>query len=89
MRDLNRSTALMLRIGIVAGMVLMVAGLTLYMADGTETLLYVGLLVLIISPFLGVIVSFAVLLREGDRMWAAVAAVLVVVTAIGILISLE
>ncbi len=87
--DLNRSTANMLRVGIVAGVVLMIAGLALYMADGSDWLLYIGVLVLIISPFLGVIVSFAVLVIDRDLRWAGVAAVLFVVTAIGILISLR
>lgn len=87
--DLNRSTANMLRVGIVAGVILMIAGLALYMADGSDWLLYIGVLVLIISPFLGVIVSFAVLVIDRDLRWAGVAAVLFVVTAIGILISLR
>ena len=57
--------------------------------DGADTLIYIGLLVLIVSPFLGVIASFVVLVIERDWRWAAVAAVLFVVTAIGIVISLE
>lgn len=87
--DLNRSTATILRVGIVIGMILMLAGLCLYFMDGTDTLIYIGLLVLIVSPFLGVIASFVVLVIERDWRWAAVAAVLFVVTAIGIVISLE
>ena len=70
-------------------MVLMLAGLCLYFMDGTDTLIYIGLLVLIVSPFLGVIASFVVLVIERDWRWAAVAAILFVVTAIGIVISLE
>lgn len=87
--DLNRSTAFMLRTGISVGIILMVIGLALYLMDITETVLYIGVLVLIISPFLGVLVSFAVLVIDRDWRWAAVATVLVVVTAIGILVSLE
>lgn len=87
--DLNRSTATTLRVGIVIGMILMLVGLCLYFMDGTDTLIYIGLLVLIVSPFLGVIASFVVLVIERDWRWAAVAAVLFVVTAIGIVISLE
>lgn len=87
--DLNRSTATTLRVGIVIGMILMLAGLCLYFMDGTDALIYIGLLVLIVSPFLGVIASFVVLVIERDWRWAAVAAVLFVVTAIGIVISLE
>ena len=81
--DLNRSTATTLRVGIVIGMILMLAGLCLYFMDGTDTLIYIGLLVLIVSPFLGVIASFVVLVIEKDWGWAAVAAVLFIVTAIG------
>lgn len=87
--DLNRTTALTLRVGIVIGMVLMLGGLCWYIADGTDALIYIGLLVMIVSPFLGVVASFAVLILERDWRWAAVAAVLFVVTAIGIVISIE
>lgn len=87
--DLNRLTALTLRVGVVIGMVLMLAGLCLYLSDGTDTLIYIGLLVMIVSPFLGVIASFVVLILEKDWRWASVAAVLFIVTAIGILVSIE
>ena len=87
--DLNKSTAMTLRVGIVAGMILLVAGLVLDAVDGSEWLLYLGILVLIVSPFLGVVVSFAVLVVEKDWKWAGIAAVLFVVTAIGIVISLN
>ncbi len=87
--NLNRSTALALRVGIIAGVILMIAGLMVDVTGGGEWLLYLGILVLIVSPFLGVIVSFTVLLLEKDWMWAGVAAVLFVVTAIGIIISLN
>ncbi len=87
--ELNKATALTLRTGIVLGMALMLLGLCLYAVDGSETLLYAGLLVLIVSPFLGVVVSFAVLIAERDWRWAGVAALLVLVTAIGIVLSLE
>ena len=48
--ELNKATALTLRAGIVLGMALMLLGLCLYAVDGSETLLYAGLLVLIVSP---------------------------------------
>lgn len=86
--SLNRSTALTLRAGIVLGMVLMVAGLAVDFAGMGETVLYAGILVLILSPFAGVIVSFACLLRERDMFWAMVAGILLVITVIGIVISL-
>lgn len=86
--NLNRSTAMTLRAGIVLGMVLMVIGLLIESTGGDDTLLYTGMLVLIISPFLGVIVSFVSLLSEKDWIWAIVAGILIAITTTGILMSL-
>lgn len=87
--DLNRATAMTLRAGIVAGVILMVIGLIQYGLSGEETVLYYGVLLLIISPFIGVLVTFGVLVIDRDWKWVTVAAVLVVVTVIGIIISIE
>ena len=86
--NLNRSTAMTLRAGIVLGMVLMVIGLLVESTGGDDTILYAGMLVLIISPFLGVIVSFVSLLSEKDWIWAIVAGILIAITTTGILMSL-
>ena len=86
--NLNRSTALTLRAGIVLGMALMVIGLLVESTGGDDTILHTGMLVLIISPFLGVIVSFVSLLSEKDWVWAIVAGILIAITATGILMSL-
>lgn len=86
--NLNRSTALTLRAGIVIGMVLMIIGLIMDATGGGDGILYIGILVLIISPFLGAIVSFISLLSERDWLWAAVAGVLILITTAGIVISL-
>ena len=77
-----------LRAGIVLGMILMVIGLLVESTGGDDTILYAGMLVLIISPFLGVIVSFVSLLSEKDWIWAIVAGILIVITTTGILMSL-
>ena len=77
-----------LRAGIVLGMVLMIIGLLVESTGGDDTILYAGMLVLIISPFLGVIVSFVSLLSEKDWIWAIVAGILIVITTTGILMSL-
>ena len=86
--NLNKSTALTLRIGIVAGMVLMSIGLMIGMTGGSNILLYLGVLVLILSPFIGVIVTFISLVIERDWRWVLVAAVLISITTVGILINL-
>ena len=86
--NLNRSTALMLRVGIVVGMILIVVGLCLDMTGGGGTLLFCGMLVLILSPFLSIIVSLAALISERDWHWVAVAVVLLAITIVGILIAM-
>lgn len=86
--NLNKSTALMLRVGIVIGMILLVVGLAMDMAGMGDALLYAGMLVLIISPFLGIIVSLAALVSERDYRWAAVAVVLLAITAVGVFLSM-
>lgn len=88
MLELNRSTAMMLRIGIYAGLVISIVGLALSMMDGGDDILYAGIFVLIISPFLGLIVSLISLVLEKDWRWAAVAAVLVTITVIGAIFSI-
>lgn len=85
---LNRATALTLRLGIVAGLVLIVIGLVLEAGGSGDGLLRIGILVLIASPFLGVVVTFLSLLKERDWTWALVAAVLLAVTVSGVLLSL-
>ncbi len=85
---LNRSTALMLRAGIVVSIVIMAIGLAVQMTGGDDTILYIGVLILIVSPFLGIIVSLCALLYERDYRWAAVAVVLLAITTGGILFAM-
>lgn len=85
--NLNKSTALVLRAGIALGVVLMAAGLCVTSAGGDDDVLYAGILVLILSPFAGVVTSFVCLLKERDTFWAAVAGILLIVTVTGILTS--
>lgn len=81
--DMNKATALTLRLGVVAGLILVVAGLL-----SGETVLWAGILVLILSPFLGVIVTFLFLLKERDKFWTMVAGLLLIITATGALLSM-
>ncbi len=85
---LNKATAMTLRAGIVLGMVLMMAGLVIDFAGMGDSVLYAGMLVLILSPFAGIVVSFLCLIRERDMFWAMVAGVLLIITVVGIVISL-
>ncbi len=86
--NLNRSTALTLRAGIVIGMILMIVGLVISMTGGSDSILYIGILVLIISPFLGIVTSLVCLIMERDAYWTMIAALLLVITAVGALTSI-
>ena len=84
----NRSTALTLRVGVVIGIALMAAGLAVSMSGHGETVLYAGILVLILSPFAGVIATFASLVSLKDWFWATVAAALLCITAAGAAVAM-
>lgn len=86
--DMNRSTAVMLRAGIYTGLAISLVGLVLSMLDKGDGVLWLGILVLILSPFLGVIVTTVSLVIQKDWRWAAVAVVLICITATGALLSI-
>ena len=86
--NLNRSTAAALRIGIIIGMALTAAGLAASTAGYGDSLLGAGILVLILSPLAGVVVSFAALVSEKDLFWAAIAGILLAITAAGMAIAM-
>lgn len=88
MMDLNKSTAAMLRIGIYAGLAVIIIGLISSMVGGSDDILYAGVLILIVSPFLGIVVSFAALIIERDWKWAVVAAILLAITIAGAALSI-
>mgnify|MGYP000966051734 FL=1 len=52
-----------------------------------EAVLWLGILVLVVSPILGVAVSMLSLFRERDLKWAGVALLLIIMTAVATVIS--
>ncbi len=86
--NVNRATALTIRAGVVIGVVLMALGLAVSMLGGTDTVLYYGVLVLIVSPFAGVLATLVCLVTERDTFWISVAVVLLAVVVAGMLLSL-
>ena len=53
----------------------------------TDLLLLAGIVVLIFAPVMGVLVSTKCLIQEKDRTWLKVAVLLIIILAIGMLIS--
>ncbi len=86
--DMNRSTSLMLRAGIYVGLAVSLVGLIMSMSDMGDRVLWLGMLILILSPFLGIVVTMVSLVIQKDWRWAAVAAVLICITATGALLSI-
>lgn len=86
--SLNRLTALVLRAGIVLGLILITIGLAVTMTGGEDSILHAGVLVLIASPFAGVIATFLCLVKEKDWFWVLVAGILLMITCAGVVLSL-
>ena len=85
---LNKLTALILRAGILLGLALIIIGLAVTMTGGEDSILYAGVLVLIASPFAGVIATFLCLVKEKDWFWVLVAGILLIITCAGVVLSL-
>lgn len=86
--NLEHTTAMTLKVGVVAGLALIIAGLCMSFLGHGDGVLYAGMLLLIVSPFLGIIASAACLAIQRDWYWASVATVLLVITTIGMLLNL-
>ncbi|MBR2348399.1 MAG: hypothetical protein IKA66_04675 [Candidatus Methanomethylophilaceae archaeon] len=84
---MNRMTALTLRIGMTLGIAVMIIGLVLDAISMGQDVLFAGVLILIASPFLGVIVTTVALISSGDRKWSLVAIILIAIISIGIILS--
>lgn len=86
--SLEHSTALTLRIGVVSGLVLTVIGLIIQYIGMGDGVIYAGILILIASPFLGVVTTTVCLFLEKDVYWGIIGAILLVITGSGILMNM-
>jgi Protein of unknown function (DUF1634). len=84
--NMPNATSNVLKISLIISLILMTAGLLLQ--ETTDVLLWLGLLVLICSPLLGIITTQIFLIKEKDWLWAKIAIILIVVIAIGLTVSL-
>jgi uncharacterized membrane protein len=84
---MNDLTFHALRYCLFAGIALIAAGLVLSEHEYGDSIMWIGLLILIASPFVGIIASFSGLVLEKDNRWAMVALILIAVILIGLVIS--
>lgn len=85
--NLHSSTSRTLWGGAVLGIAIIAVGLIVSMLDYGEGVLWLGLLILILSPILGVIVSAVSLFANKDYVWAAVALILIIMTAVSLILT--
>ena len=85
--NVNTLTSTVLKIGLIAGLLITVAGLLLQDHFG-DTILWIGLLIMICSPLIGIIATFVMLIKEKDWKWVKIAMILIIVIVIGLILSL-
>ena len=85
--SLNNETSWVLKWGTVVGLAIMAVGLVLSFAGFSEDIMAAGILVLIFTPAAGVVVTTKCLVQEKDWKWVKVAILLIIILAIGMLIS--
>jgi len=83
----NALTSVVLKIGLIGGLLIIVAGLLLQDYFG-DTVLWIGLLIMICSPLIGIFASFVMLIKEKDWKWVKIAMILIIVIVIGLILSL-
>ena len=83
----ERNTSITLRISIFVGIAAVIIGLIIYMLDMGDLFLKIGLFTVIVSPFIGVIVTTVSLYLEKDMKWVFVALILIAISIIGVLIK--
>ncbi len=86
--ELNASTMRVIQTGTVIGIVILALGLLLSGTDYGEDILMAGAVVLVFTPLAGILTSFACLMKMGDRRWAMVAVILILVVVLGLVITL-
>jgi len=83
----EHNTSMTLRYSVYISMAVVLVGLILFLMDAGDTVLKTGLLLVIISPLIGVVVTTISLYIEKDLKWMYVALILIAISVIGILVK--
>ena len=84
--SVEHNTSVTLKYSVFTSMIVVIAGLITYMLDMGDGILWAGILMVIISPLIGVAVTTVSLYIEKDLKWVAVALVLITMSVIGMLL---
>jgi len=85
---MNRTVSLALRCCLFAGIAILAVGLAFSEHEYGGHIMWAGILVLIASPFAGVLAAYASLMAEKDWKWIRVATALTVLILIFLAVSL-
>ena len=83
----EHNTSVTLKYSVFVSVFVVIVGLILYMADMGDRVLWAGLLMVIVSPLLGVVVTTVSLWMEKDLKWMYIALLLIAISVIGILLK--
>ena len=85
--SVEENTSRTLKFSVYVSIAVIVIGVIINSLNITQNVLWFGILLLIISPFIGVIVTTFSLFRDIDMKWVKVALILIVISAIGMLLK--
>ncbi len=85
---LHEATSKTLWISVVLGIATIAVGLIVDLLGYGEGILWLGVLILILSPILGVVASAISLLKDRDYAWAVAALILIAMTAVSIILTI-
>ena len=83
----ERNTSLTLKYSLIVSMAVVIVGVIAHLMDMGDDILWTGLLLVIVSPLIGVAVTTVSLWIEKDYKWMYVALVLIAISVIGILVK--
>ena len=83
----ERNTSLTLKYSLIVSMAVVIVGVIAHLMDMGDDILWTGLLLVIVSPLIGVVVTTVSLWLEKDYKWMYVALILIAISVIGILVK--
>ena len=83
----EHNTSLTLKYSLIVSMAVVIIGVIVHMMDMGDEILWTGLLLVIISPLIGVAVTTVSLWLEKDYKWMYIALVLIAISVVGILVK--
>ena len=87
--NLETNTSSVLRYGAIIGIIIVAVGAAMHLIDVpySEEMMTAGIATIILTPFAGLLVSFAALSSNGEKRYAIASLALIAITILGMLIA--